>query len=204
MDWTGNRNSVFKTLGASNHTDKERAHLDYYATDPIAIDKLCDKVVLRHDVWECACGEGHLSERLKERGYAVRSSDIVDRGYPGTEIYDFLNIGTILDGGDVWHGDIVTNPPYKYAQEFVERALSVCEDGAHIAMFLKLTFLEGKARRKLFDVSPPKTVLVFSERVLCAKNGWFEQMIAGGGSAVAYAWFVWEKGYNGRTTVEWI
>ena len=39
-DWVGNGNSVYKTLGASNHTDKEREKDDYYATDPIAIDKL--------------------------------------------------------------------------------------------------------------------------------------------------------------------
>ena len=33
-DWTGNSNSIYKTLGASNHTDKERQNEDYYATDP--------------------------------------------------------------------------------------------------------------------------------------------------------------------------
>lgn len=39
-DWTGNKNSIFKTLGASNHTTKERENNDYYVTDPIAIDSL--------------------------------------------------------------------------------------------------------------------------------------------------------------------
>lgn len=39
-DWTGDKNSIFKTLGASNHTTKERENDDYYATDPIAIDTL--------------------------------------------------------------------------------------------------------------------------------------------------------------------
>lgn len=39
-DWTGNGKSIFTTLGASNHTDKERETNDYYATDPIAIDAL--------------------------------------------------------------------------------------------------------------------------------------------------------------------
>lgn len=39
-DWTGNGKSIFTTLGASNHTDKEREINDYYATDPIAIDAL--------------------------------------------------------------------------------------------------------------------------------------------------------------------
>ena len=39
-DWIGNNKSIYTTLGASNHTDKEREENDYYATDPIAIDKL--------------------------------------------------------------------------------------------------------------------------------------------------------------------
>ena len=39
-DWTGNGKSIFTTLGASNHTEKEREINDYYATDPIAVDAL--------------------------------------------------------------------------------------------------------------------------------------------------------------------
>ena len=80
-DWAGNRNSVFKTLGASNHTDKEREKDDYYATDPIAIDKLLTVERPNENVWECACGEGHLSKRLQDLGYIVYSTDLVDRGY---------------------------------------------------------------------------------------------------------------------------
>lgn len=45
-DWTGNANSIWKTLGASNHTDKERQNEDYYATQSIAIDKLIKKIYL--------------------------------------------------------------------------------------------------------------------------------------------------------------
>lgn len=71
-------------------------------------------------------------------------------------------------------------------------------------MFLKLQFLEGKERRKLYDEYPPKVVYVSSSRILCAKNGDFEKMVEGGGSAVAYAWFVWEKGYKGDTIIKWI
>lgn len=72
-DWTGDKNSIFKTLGASNHTDKERQSDDYYATDPIAIDVLIKDggVKFYNNIWECACGGGHLSERLKEYGYNV-------------------------------------------------------------------------------------------------------------------------------------
>lgn len=60
-DWTGNNNSIWKTLGASNHADAEREADDYYATDPIAIDKLLEVEKPRRFIWECACGGGHLS-----------------------------------------------------------------------------------------------------------------------------------------------
>jgi hypothetical protein len=63
-------------------------------------------------------------------------------------------------------------------------------EGNKVAMFLKLTFLEGKARRELFKRYPPKTVYVSSSRLECGKNGIFKK-----DPAVAYAWFVWQKGY---------
>lgn len=201
-DWTGNYNSIFKALGASNHTDKERENNDYYATDPIAIDKLFAVEKFSDRIWECACGQGHLSERMKEYGKDVFSSDIINRGQEC--IFDFLK----ATGNEIFlplDYDIITNPPYKYAKEFVEKALEILRDGNKCAMFLKLTFLEGKERKKLFNKFPPKTVYVFSQRVLCAKNAEFDAMRrGGGGSAVAYAWFVWEKGYNGDTIIKWI
>lgn len=68
---------------------------------------------------------------------------------------------------------------------------------------MKVQFMEGKKRRKLFDMYPPKTIGVSSSRILCAKNAEFERMKAGGGSAVAYAWYVWRKGYEGETIIKW-
>jgi hypothetical protein len=68
-------------------------------------------------------------------------------------------------------------------------------------MFLKLTFLEGQARKKMFEKYPPKRIYVFSSRVKCAKNGEFERM---GSSAVCYAWFIWEKGFKGHPIIKWV
>jgi hypothetical protein len=147
-DWTGNKNSIFKTLGASNHTDKERQNEDYYATDPIGID--------------------------------------------------------FLTYNQPWNGDILTNPPYKYAKEFIEHAMTLIPDGCRVFMFLKVQFLEGKARKELFKKYPPKCVYVSSSRILCAKNALFDEMRAGGGSAVAYAWYEFEKGYTGESKLKWI
>lgn len=198
-DWSGNGKSVFVTLGASNHTDKEREPNDFYATDPIAVDKLVGSIgFIPSVVWECACGTGCLSERLKQYCHGVVSTDAIDRGYG--QVQDFLLAKEMPSGCSC----IITNPPYKLATEFILHALSLLPDGGRCIMFLKTTFLEGEKRhRLLFSKYPPQLILQFSKRVLCAKNAEFQKMRKVG-SAVSYAWFVWEKGYKGETTITWI
>ena len=191
-NWTGNSKSVYTTLGASSHSKEERERFDYYATDPSAIDDLFNREEFSENIWECACGEGHLSKRMLFYGLNVFSSDLIDRGYG--EVADFLSIKWYE-----WNGDIITNPPYKYAQEFVEKSLSIIPTGNKVAMFLKLTFLEGQKRKQMFLINPPKKIYIYSKRKECAKGGEFK-----GSSAVAYAWYVWKKGYKGKPEIEWI
>jgi len=195
-DWTGNSNSIYRTLGASNHTKEDRENNDFYATDPKAAELLLKLETFDHNIWEPSCGEGHLSKVFESHGHCVYSTDLVYRGY-GQATFDFLKLNITHEG------DIITNPPYSLAQEFVEKALSVIPIGNKVAMFLKLQFMEGKKRSKLFKKYPPKTIYVSSSRLLCAKNAEFDKMIAGGGSAVAYAWYVWEKGFTGDTIIKW-
>ena len=100
----------------------------------------------------------------------------------------------------MWSGSIVTNPPYEYAMEFVIKALDIVPQGEKVAMFLRTLFLEGQKRYdKIFKENPPKTVYVFSKRQVCSKVDDFTE-----GSAVSYAWFVWEKGFSGNTEIKWI
>ena len=94
-DWTGNSAGIFKSLGATNHANSERAKQDFYATDPLAIDKLASKFDIPHIVLEPCCGQGHLSKRLKELGHEVWSYDIVDRGYGGVQ--NFFEMLTLPD-----------------------------------------------------------------------------------------------------------
>ena len=199
-DWTGNAQSIYRTLGASNHTSKERQQHDYYATEPRAVELLLAEETFAPTIWECACGEGHLSKALEKAGYSVISTDLVYRGFGYPLSIDFLS--DKAEG--CFSGDIITNPPYKFALEFVEQAIRVVMPRRKVAMFLKLTFLEGQRRKDFFKANPPKTVYVSSSRLLCAKNGEFEKMRDNGGSAVAYAWFIWEKGYSGDPVIKWI
>jgi hypothetical protein len=75
------------------------------------------------------------------------------------------------------------------------------QPGRKVAMFLKLQFLEGKSRKQFFLHNPPKVVYVSSSRLICAMNGEFSKYPS---SAVAYAWFVWEKGFQGDPIIKWI
>lgn len=189
-DWVGNLQSVAGCLGASNHSAGEREINDYYATDPKAIKFLIELEQLNHNIWECACGEGHLAKPLIEAGFNVRCTDLIDRGF-GQGGIDFLMCSDMFDG------DIITNPPYKYAQKFVEHALELVPDGNKVCMFLKVTFLEGQSRKILFEKDPPKRVWISSSRLRCGKNGIFETAM------IAYAWYIWEKGYHGTTELKW-
>lgn len=153
---------------------------------------------LRQRVWEPACGAGHIVNVLRERGHEVYATDIVDRGCPDSYVQDFLWEFSAAPVDDV---DIMTNPPYATALEFVERALACVKDGANVWMLLRLQFLEGKARRRLYDVAPPADVWVFSERRTCAKNGDFSKTEGG---AIAYAWFHWIKNHRRDCIIKWL
>lgn len=201
-DWKGNKKSTFAQLGASNHTKKEREQNDFYATDPKALEVFLNKLKkdnfqLHNSIWECACGKGHLSEVLIKRGYNVYATDKISRGY-GNQQCDFLK--EKLFKNDL-EADILTNPPYKYAKEFVERSLEIQANGYYTIMFLKIQFLEGQARQKLFKKYPPKYIYVNSKRQLCAMNGEFEKYKA---TAICYCWFIWQKGFKGEPKIRWI
>lgn len=200
-EWIGNHNSTFSILGASNHSDYIREEHDFYATHPSitrALIEYCDNndIQLRDKtILEPCCGVGHISEVLKEYNLNVISKDLIDRGY-GDGCEDFLKN---TDNNVNMH--IITNPPYKYAKEFVEHSVNMVSDGSYVCMLLKLTFLEGQKRQVMFKNMPPYKVLVFSDRVICARNGDFDSFDS---SAIAYAWFIWKKGNKELPVIDWI
>ena len=165
-DWTGNTQSVMATLNASCHTENKRAKQDYYATPPKAVTELLNRENFS-DVWEPACGEGHISEVLVNHNIHFLSSDVVNRGYGLVE--DFLNTNRTHSG------DIITNPPFSKSTEFTFRAMRLLEKGRKLAMLLRIQFLESKKRKVLFAEFPPKYVYVNSSRQLCAMDGKFEE-----------------------------
>ncbi len=179
-------------IGFTNYSISEREENDFYSTDPRDVEKLLERESFEGSIWEPACGNGAISKVL-EKHYPgkVLSSDLIDRGYGNTNI-DFLTSIEIYD-------NIITNPPYKNALEFVQQALKL--SNKKVVMFLKLVFLEGQKRYKFFQEYPPKKIYVFSYRATCWKNGIQDSK---SGTTLAHAWFVWEKGHAGKPEIEWI
>lgn len=172
-----------------------REENDFYATDPKAIIKLLEHETFNKNVWEPACGEGNLSEVLKDNGYNVYSTDLIDRGYQD-DLIDFIK------SDNQWFGDIITNPPFKYTSEFIIKSLASVPKGSKVAMFLKLAHLTGKKRyREIYSKYPPSKVYVFSGKISCSKNNNPEGFKNG---AINYAWFIWEKGKYTPTYLKWI
>ena len=191
-DLVGNKTSVISTSGFHNNSSHKRESYDFYATSPIALEKLL-KIEEFSNVWECACGVGTLSEVLRKNGIHGKSSDLIDRGY-GEQI-DFLNHNVN------WEGDIITNPLYKTSTLFVYKALETLKEGRKLAMFFPQRYLSSKTRYKLFVLNPPFIVYAFSGRVGCALNNDFNLAFT---SAVDYLWIVWYKGFKGETKLKWI
>lgn len=144
-------------------------------------------------IWEPACGDGAISSVLKARGHTVQSTDLVDRGY-GTPRIDFLmEFKTQAP-------NIITNPPFKIAAPFAWKALELAT--AKVAFLCKLSWLESIERRALFGAHPPKRVLVFSERLTMQRGRQTTDADATG--TIAFAWYVWDKSYDGPTQLGWI
>jgi hypothetical protein len=174
---------ITRIVGSGN-PDREKD--DFYATPDYAIDAILSRVGFVGEVWEPACGDGAICKRLLAAGYRnIYATDLIDRGY-GDEHYDFLKSRRVTD-------NIITNPPFKIGTKFTLHALRLARK--KVVMFNKLTFLEGKERRdKLFSQDHLKTVYIFGERV----------GFNGGGGMLAFAWFVFDKEYQGKPELEWI
>lgn len=189
--------SVFNTLGASNHTEEERSKNDFYATPPLAVRKLLQLEQFDENIWEPACGMNHITNVLRQHGYKVRTSDIVNMtGEPDIELLDIFTYNGTFDG------DIISNPPYSLGKEFTEKCLEIVPEGHKVAMFLKLQFLESKKRYDLFKKYPPKVIYVSINRLGCSKTGQFNED-DNCSSAICYCWYIWEKGYTGDTIIKW-
>ena len=178
------------------HSFKDRGD-DYYPSLREAVDALIrlERPYLPQRLWEPACGDGAIVRPFREAGYTVHATDLVARGCPDSESgVDFLLPVVVPE--DI--GGVVTNPPFKFARQFVDKALGF---SPYVAMLLRLSFLEGSARRPWFESSPLARVHVSSKRLPMMHRGGWDGPTAS--SAIAFAWFVWDRRHEGRPHIHW-
>ena len=179
---------------AGGNPARGRVENDFYATHPDSTKALLAVEDIIYPALEPACGQGHISKLLDES--QTLSSDLIDRGYG--IVKDFLVAEFPNDIQTV-----ITNPPFNLFEEFLFKALRIAK--SKVIMFGKLQALEGYKRATYLQQTPLRTVYVFKKRQQPLRDG-KEQDNSGKklSSTMAFAWFVWEKGYEGKPTIEWI
>lgn len=165
---------------------------DFYPTPPIGTSKLLGVEQFEGVIWEPACGAGDMAKVLIDSGYVVHASDLYDYGY-GEVGCDFLKSGSVRN-------NVVTNPPFKFAEGFARKAISAAT--CKVALLCRLAWLEGERRGTFFDEFPPSRVWVFRKR-LQMRRGRLPQK-GDGASMLAMAWYVWDRSYAGPTVLGWI
>lgn len=205
-DWNGNSLAVQAQKGLKTDcTTKGREDNDFYATDPIAIDILLkDFNVLKYYtnkvIWECAAGVGNLSDRLTELRFIVYATDLIDRGNnrvkPGV---DFLQCTELPCDCNV----ILTNPPFKYATEFAQKALELLPDGGYYIAFMNISYITGQKRyNSIYKNGNLMAFCPFIKRIGCWRNNDKEQY--NNKKMMDFAWYIFKKGYKGLPSLIWL
>lgn len=203
--------SLMRMNSASNHSKADRQDLDLYVTPPRLVDELLDWLkrndfTMTSSYWEPAVGVKHISNAIREWfskydfPVDVRESDIITRGQVGVEELDFLNTQFSRKEDRT----IITNPPYKFANDFYKKACESVSDGNWVWMFVKIQFLETSGRYEIFKKYRPHVILGCSRRVECGKDGVFSSPIQEGGAAM-YCWVGHHVGHEyPHTWFDWI
>ena len=173
---------------------RDRAIEDFYPTPPEATEALFRFEKFEGNVWECASGKGDMSKIIEKYNTCISSDLRMDESIYGEKGINFLkDYKTSIE-------NVITNPPYKLAKEFVLTAKLLAKK--KIAMLMKLVFLEGISRYDMFKDKefPLKAVYVF-----CRRPTIFKESYKGNNSGlIAFAWFVWDKSYVGKPYIDWI
>ena len=129
----------------------------------------------------------HMAKVLKEYFREVHCADAYEYGYGA--VRDFLTYPYEINAVD-W---VVTNPPFRLAEEFVLRSLRIARQG--VAILARTVFLESVGRYDgIFRHTPPIKFAQFTERVPMVKG----RLDSKATTATGYAWLVWEKALPDR------
>lgn len=178
----------------SSHHHIDRG-LDAYFSPPEAVWSLLhvESGHIPDIIWEPAAGDGAIVTPLQKAGFKVFASDLVDYGLADCMSLDYLNAAPIREVQG-----IITNPPYKLAVMFAEKAL---EEAPYVALLLRTNFLESTARLPFFRRHQPARIWISSRRLpMMHRHGWQGPRAP---SNTCFAWFIWDERANQKRIVDW-
>lgn len=168
----------------------------YFTIEPWPVDVLCRTVALRGQIWEPACGAGHMVRRLEAHCYAVWASDLLDHGC-GVTGRDFL-AETLLPAGVE---TIVTNPPNGLTDAFALHALDLLRPvGGMLALFVP-TDWDSSGRSRFRRLLPPHAPLAL--KLVCRQRPLFFAERRGA-PRTPYCWMLWDWRHAGPATVRYV
>ena len=182
---------------------KQNIEYDFYETPSWATTKalgamISDGILHTNDkIYEPCCGAGAIANVLKEFGFEnVKQSDIQTADYisgeKGIDVYDIPDHAC-----DV----VFTNPPYdrmtkdNMLQEFLRIA------DKKVILLLNIFYLSSSSRKEMLENSHLRHIYIHSDRVTMYPYG-LEKPKNGG--TKMFAWYVWDKEYDGKPTLSWI
>ncbi len=152
----------------------DRPEDDFYPSNKYLVDGLFEFVDLNklastgYNFFEPCKGDGAIYNYLPEKKDYCSLEEGRDY-FEYTSPYDPKKI-------------IVTNPPFKHAQKFLEKSLS---EAKVVIYFLRLNFLGSGARYEFFRSNPPDHFIVSSDRPSFTRDG--------NTDSCDYAWFVYDR-----------
>lgn len=176
-----------------------RADYEFYPTPPEATRALLSVESFDGDIWEPACGKGHISIELEAHKYRVTSTDLAPCWGYGITGRDFLREREPLAK------HIVTNPPYGkgLADAFAKHALALTrETGGKVAMLMNITGLCHPLRHAFYENQPPAVIYCLDE-CICWPYGDASRATTAIGKQ-RYCWIVWKPGHRGPTQIAWL
>ena len=191
-------NSLTDIYVGVKKNDPNRKVNDFYPTPPLVTYILCKYCPPPKKVIEPCAGRGNISVELLRNGHEVLSCDLNSYDNQITPVATDINAMELQHQS--YYEGVVTNPPYhkdlprKLAEKWIQ-------EYDYVAMFLRLTFFEGKKRNSLFTNHTPSDIIFLSDRVRFDSNiiEPIEKKDQIGGM-IAYAWFIWDKKANHKYT----